>query len=199
MPRWLIPVYSLVLLVLFAGGGWFYVVQRDRLQAAAEQNLDAIARLKVDQIVQWRSERLSDAATLMEGPFSSSALARWVASGRGDGTGQILSLLELSRIMLENLGYTTLTARTPAEAIRLVNEHPEVIHLLITDVVMPQMNGRDLADLIAEMKPGLKILFMSGYTADVIAHQCILEKGVSFVSKPFSMNALAEKVREVLG
>jgi CheY-like chemotaxis protein len=109
------------------------------------------------------------------------------------------AILELSKIMLENLGYTALTARTPAEAIRLVNEHTEAIHLLITDVVMPQMNGRDLSLLIAEMKPGLKILFMSGYTADVIAHQGILEDGVSFVSKPFSISALAEKVREVLG
>jgi len=109
------------------------------------------------------------------------------------------AILELSELMLENLGYTALSARTPAEAIRLVSEHTEAIHLLITDVVMPQMNGRDLALLITELKPGLKILFMSGYTADVIAHQGLLDEGVSFLSKPFSMNALAEKIRAVLG
>jgi PAS domain S-box-containing protein len=109
------------------------------------------------------------------------------------------AILELSKLMLENLGYTALTARTPAEAIRLVTDHTEAIHLLITDVVMPQMNGRDLALLITELKPGLKILFMSGYTADVIAHQGLLDEGVGFISKPFSMNALAEKIRAVLG
>jgi len=109
------------------------------------------------------------------------------------------AILELSGLMLENLGYTALAARTPAEAIRLVTEHTEAIDLLITDVVMPQMNGRDLALLITELKPGLKVLFMSGYTADVIAHQGLLDEGVSFVSKPFSMNALAEKIRAVLG
>ena len=108
-------------------------------------------------------------------------------------------VLELSKMILENLGYTTLTARTPAEAVRVVNDQEGGIHLLVTDVVMPQMNGRDLAGLIAEMKTGIKVLFMSGYTADAIAHQGILEEGVNFISKPFSMNALAEKVREVLG
>jgi two-component system, cell cycle sensor histidine kinase and response regulator CckA len=108
------------------------------------------------------------------------------------------AILELSKLMLENLGYTALTAQTPAEAIRLVSEHIDAIHLLVTDVVMPQMNGRDLALLITELKPGLKVLFMSGYTADVIAHQGLLDEGVSFVSKPFSMNALAEKIRAAL-
>jgi two-component system cell cycle sensor histidine kinase/response regulator CckA len=109
------------------------------------------------------------------------------------------AILELSQIMLENLGYTVLTARTPAEAIRIVTEHTGPLHLLFTDVVMPQMNGRDLALLIGELKPGLRILFMSGYTADVIAHQGLLDEGVSFVSKPFSINALAEKLRAALG
>jgi two-component system, cell cycle sensor histidine kinase and response regulator CckA len=108
------------------------------------------------------------------------------------------AILELIKIMLENLGYAALVARTPAEAVRLVHDHAPDIHLLISDVVMPQMNGRDLAELIAEMKPGLKVLFMSGYTADVIAHQGILEEGVNFVSKPFSVNDLAEKIREAL-
>ena len=97
IPRWLIPTFSLVLLVILAGGGWFYIVQRDRLQAAAEENLDAIARLKVDQIVQWRSERLGDAAVLMESPYSSAALARWISGEHGDGTEQILTLFRSQR------------------------------------------------------------------------------------------------------
>jgi PAS domain S-box-containing protein len=108
------------------------------------------------------------------------------------------AILDLSRVMLENLGYTVLTARTPAEAIRLVSASERAIHLLITDVVMPQMNGRDLSDLVAQLRPGLRTLFMSGYTADVIAHQGMLEEGVCFVSKPFTVGALAEKVREAL-
>jgi two-component system cell cycle sensor histidine kinase/response regulator CckA len=108
------------------------------------------------------------------------------------------AILELSKVMLENLGYTALTAQTPAEAIRLVTEHSEAIHLLITDVVMPQMNGRDLALLITELKPGLKILFMSGYTADVIAHHGILEQRLHFIQKPFTTKQLAAKVRDAL-
>ena len=70
--------------------------------------------------------------------------------------------------------------------------------MLITDVVMPEMNGRDLAKLLSEIKPGLKCLFTSGYTANVIAHQSILDEGVHFLQKPFSMKDLATKVRKAL-
>jgi FixJ family two-component response regulator len=69
---------------------------------------------------------------------------------------------------------------------------------LITDVVMPQMNGRQLAQRLRGVRPELKCLYMSGYTADVIAHRGVLEEGMSFISKPFSLTTLAEKVREVL-
>ena len=71
--------------------------------------------------------------------------------------------------------------------------------LLITDVVMPEMNGRDLAERLQSRYPGMKCLFMSGYTADVIAHQGVLDEGVNFIQKPFSMKDLAAKVREALG
>ena len=100
--------------------------------------------------------------------------------------------------MLQRLGYAVLTAETPGEAIRLSKEHTGEIHLLITDVVMPEMNGRDLAKNILSIHPNLKRLFMSGYTANVIAHHGILDEGVNFIQKPFSRQNLSAKVREVL-
>ena len=108
------------------------------------------------------------------------------------------AILELCGEMLHGLGYSVLEARTPTQAIRLAEMHPEPIHLLITDVVMPEMNGRELAGRLGAIKPGLKCLYMSGYTANVIAHQGVLEEGVSFIPKPFSLAALAGKVRAVL-
>jgi two-component system, cell cycle sensor histidine kinase and response regulator CckA len=108
------------------------------------------------------------------------------------------ALLELSKIMLEKQGYRVLTASTPGEAIRLAEKHTGEIHLLMTDVVMPEMNGRDLARRMLSLYPNLKCLFMSGYTADVIAHHGILEDGMHFLQKPFSRKDLAGKVREAL-
>jgi two-component system, cell cycle sensor histidine kinase and response regulator CckA len=80
----------------------------------------------------------------------------------------------------------------------LTREHPGAIHLLITGVVMPDMNGRDLAGQIQGYHPGLKVPFMSGYTANVIAHRGVLEQGVHFLQKPFPMRNLAARVRETL-
>lgn len=108
------------------------------------------------------------------------------------------SILEVTRTMLERQGYVVMTANTPGEAIRVATEHPGEIQLLITDVVMPEMNGRDLASRLLSQHPGLKRLFMSGYTADVIAHHGVLDDGVRFLQKPFSMQELAAKVREAL-
>ncbi|MDQ5985854.1 MAG: Sensor histidine kinase RcsC [Syntrophus sp. SKADARSKE-3] len=108
------------------------------------------------------------------------------------------ALLKLTKHMLERLGYQVLTANTPGKAIRLVEEHAMEIHLLMTDVVMPEMNGRDLSKKMISIYPNLKCLFTSGYTADVIAHHGVLEEGVYFIQKPFSRNDLAAKVREVL-
>ena len=76
--------------------------------------------------------------------------------------------------------------------------HVGEIHLLFTDVVMPHMNGKALAGRIQAMRPGIRTLFTSGYTADTIAHRGVLEPGIWFIEKPFSMDALARKVREVL-
>jgi PAS domain S-box-containing protein len=108
------------------------------------------------------------------------------------------AILELSREMLEQLGYTVLTAGSPEEAMRRSEGQAGPIHLLITDVVMPQMNGRQLAERLIAARSGLRCLFISGYTANVIAHRGVLEEGLDFIAKPFSLMVLARKVREVL-
>jgi two-component system, cell cycle sensor histidine kinase and response regulator CckA len=108
------------------------------------------------------------------------------------------SILELAKLMLEKLGYEVLAASTPGEAKRLANAHGGAIRLLIADVIMPEMNGRELANQVHALCPAMACLFMSGYSGDAIAHHGILEEGVSFIQKPFSLPALAAKVREVL-
>ena len=108
------------------------------------------------------------------------------------------AIMKMGLTMLEKMGYRILTAGTPSDAMRLAREFTEGIHLLITDVVMPEMNGRDLADRLITLHPGLKVLFMSGYTANVIAHHGVLEEGVNFIQKPFSAKELAFKVRGAL-
>ncbi len=106
------------------------------------------------------------------------------------------ALLTMCKMMLEKLGYRVLATGTPGEAIKLAEEHASEIHLAMTDVVMPEMNGRDLAERLQSLYPGMKILFMSGYTADVIAHRGVLDEGVNFIQKPFSMKDLAVKVQD---
>jgi len=108
------------------------------------------------------------------------------------------AILKMTTRMLEQIGYKVLAAGTPGEAIALAREHAGEIHLLMTDVVMPEMNGRDLAKNLLSLYPGLKRLFMSGYTANVIAHHGVLDEGVHFIQKPFSKSDLTVKVREVL-
>lgn len=109
-----------------------------------------------------------------------------------------LSILELGRKILDGLGYTVLTASKPAKALALAKIEKERIHLLITDVIMPEMNGRELADQLQTLYPNLKLAFTSGYTSDVIARHGVLDEGVVFIQKPFSRKELAETVREVL-
>lgn len=108
------------------------------------------------------------------------------------------SVLKLSQDMLEMLGYKVLAARRTDQAFRLVREYDGNIDLLLADIVMPDMNGKELAERIIPLKPGMKCLYMSGYTADVIARQGILDKGIQFISKPFSLRDLSVKIREVL-
>ncbi len=104
----------------------------------------------------------------------------------------------MTRSMLERQGYTVLSSSSPSEAIRLAREYRGRIDLVLTDVIMPEMNGRDLALTLASLRPGLRQLFMSGYTADVIAHHGVLDDGVSFIQKPFTMKELSNKVLESL-
>jgi two-component system, cell cycle sensor histidine kinase and response regulator CckA len=108
------------------------------------------------------------------------------------------SILNMAKMMLEKLGYRVLPAVTPSQAIDLAHEHKAEIRLLIADVVMPEMNGRDLAEEVAALNPEVACLFMSGYSGDVIAHHGMLSEEVHFIQKPFSMQDLAAKVRQVL-
>ncbi len=108
------------------------------------------------------------------------------------------SILKMTAQMLERLGYLVMAAKTPGEAIRIAREYAGEIHLLMTDVVMPEMNGRELAKNILTVRPNLRRLFMSGYTANVIAHHGVLDKGLNFIQKPFSRDQLGSKVRKAL-
>ena len=108
------------------------------------------------------------------------------------------AILNITSMILEKQGYTVLAANTPSEAIRLAGEHIDKIHLLMTDVVMPEMNGKDLARKLQSVYPQLKCLYMSGYTSNVIAHHGVLDEGINFIQKPFSLPDLASKVRDVL-
>jgi PAS domain S-box-containing protein len=108
------------------------------------------------------------------------------------------SILKVTAMMLERKGYSVLPAAAPAEAIELAKTHVDKIHLLMTDVVMPEMNGKDLAEKLKTRYPDILLLFMSGYTSDVITHQGMLDDGVTFIQKPFSMEDLTGKVREIL-
>jgi PAS domain S-box-containing protein len=108
------------------------------------------------------------------------------------------TILRMTRMMLERKGYSVLSAATPADAMEKAKNHSGTIDLLMSDVVMPEMNGRDLAGKITVLYPDIRLLFMSGYTANVIAHHGVLDDGVAFIQKPFSMADMTAKVREVL-
>ena len=99
---------------------------------------------------------------------------------------------------LASLGYTVLDAESPEKALRLATEHPGEIQILLTDVIMPGMNGRDLSLRLLRIRPAIKCLFISGFSADVLSQRGILADGVNFLPKPFSRDKLARKVREVL-
>jgi PAS domain S-box-containing protein len=126
---------------------------------------------------------------------------RPLAQGGGEGVLLVedeAALLRSVGAMLRKLGYRVLAARGGAEALRLAGEHQGRLSLLLTDVVMPGMNGRELARELARAHPGLRVLFMSGYPAEVISSHGILDEGLSFLQKPFSPEELSAKVRSVL-
>ncbi len=109
------------------------------------------------------------------------------------------SLLFTCGRFLEDLGYKVLSAETPGEALAIAARHPGNLHVLLTDVVMPGMDGRQLSKRIRAVEPGVKVVFMSGYTADVIAQRGVQDDGVQFLSKPFTRDDLARKLRKALG
>jgi DNA-binding response OmpR family regulator len=100
--------------------------------------------------------------------------------------------------VLKGNGYTTLVAESGPAALRLAGQHDGRIHLLMTDVVMPGMNGREVAERLAPAHAGVKVLYLSGYTDDAIVHHGVLEPGIAFLQKPFTPAVLVRKVREVL-
>ncbi len=108
------------------------------------------------------------------------------------------NLRYLARQYLEKQGYKVIEAADGAVAMQIAVAHEAVIHLLLTDVIMPGMNGRELAQRISEIRPNVKVLYMSGYTENVIGHNGTLDAGVRLLQKPFNLRDLKNKVREVL-
>jgi len=108
------------------------------------------------------------------------------------------AILELGVYILEQRGYTVLAASTPTKALSLAREYPQAIDLLVTDVVMPEMNGQELAQAIQLIRPAIAVLFISGYTDDIISRHGVLRDGLHFLEKPFSARTLSKKIREVI-
>lgn len=105
---------------------------------------------------------------------------------------------QMTKMILTQNGYTVLEASDGREAVRVGESHRGAIHLLMTDLVMPHLSGRQVAERLTAVIPGLRVLFMSGYTADMIGHQGVESATANFLSKPFSLAAMTNKVREVL-
>jgi len=140
--------------------------------------------------------RVDEASEAAEAPHRPVALPR--------GTETILLVEDepqvraLVRVTLERYGYAVLEARHGVEALVVAAQHPGPIHLLVTDVVMPQMSGPQVALQLASGRPDMKVLYMSGYADHAVVHHGVLDPGAAFLHKPFSLEVLASKVREVL-
>ena len=125
-------------------------------------------------------------------------------SGNYKGTETILLVEDseqvrtLTQAILTRQGYTTLAADNGTEALNILSDHHDRVDLILTDVVMPEMSGKELFAIVSKKYPGIKVLYMSGYTDDVIAHHGVLENRVQFIQKPFSVESLSTKIRKVL-
>jgi len=107
-------------------------------------------------------------------------------------------IMKVIKQVLTGSGYNVLSAGDGKEALNLADQYKDAIHMLLTDIIMPCMGGRELADQVKKTRPDIKILYMSGYTDDAIVRHGMLEKGLSFIQKPFASDSLKKKVREVL-
>jgi CheY-like chemotaxis protein len=120
------------------------------------------------------------------------------------GSGKILLvedddlMRKMTTDMLKTIGYSVLAVGSPLEALSICEEKDARFDLVITDVVMPGMSGRELRDKLGIIRPDIKVLFMSGYTSNVIVHHGVLEEGVHFIQKPFSLNDFARKIQEAM-
>ena len=127
---------------------------------------------------------------------------RWEETPRGKETILLVedegAVRRLAAEFLRKQGYTVLEAQHGDEAFFICRQHKDSIDLMVTDVVMPGMSGRELVEHLAPLRPGMKVLYMSGYTDDAIVHHGVLEEGMNFIQKPFSMMKLAQKVRDIL-
>jgi len=143
--------------------------------------------------------RVEEAA---QNPVQTSVLPEVFAGAPGTETILLVedeaNLRYLARQFLEKQGYQVLDAADGALAMQIALAHEGVIHLLLTDVIMPGMNGRELAQRVLQLRPGTKVLYMSGYTENVIGHNGTLDAGVRLLPKPFTLRDLKGKVREVL-
>jgi two-component system cell cycle sensor histidine kinase/response regulator CckA len=140
----------------------------------------------------------------VEEPAENAGVTRASQSATGGSETVLLvedeeSVRQLVRETLEAKGYKVLEANHGAAALQIASDYHGPIDMLITDVVMPGMSGRELSEQLSASDPDIKILYLSGYTEDAVVHQGVLEPGTSFLQKPFTLQALARKVREVLG
>ncbi len=128
--------------------------------------------------------------------------ARWAAAPQGSETVLLVededSVRELARRILVDRGYRVLEAADATQALEVSRVHPEPIHLLLTDVVMPGLNGRELADRLRPQRPGMEVLYMSGYSDHAVLRDRTLNSGTNFLHKPFTPESLARRVRDVL-
>jgi DNA-binding NtrC family response regulator len=108
------------------------------------------------------------------------------------------ALLKLGEELLNELGYKVFATESPTTAIAFATKGEDKIDLLLTDVIMPEMNGKELAETLKRLLPELKVLFTSGYTSNVIAHHSVLDEGINFLQKPLSIQDLADKLSKIL-